>query len=35
LLPNHFDGFTLLLISDLHADISAGAMQRLNEMLPA
>ena len=34
LLPNHFDGFTLLQISDLHADISAGAMRRLNEILP-
>src|SRR6478672_401802 len=34
LLPNHFDGFTLLQISDLHADISEGAMRRLNEILP-
>ena len=34
LLPNQFDGFTLLHISDLHADISEGAMRRLNEILP-
>ncbi len=34
LLPSHFDGFTLLQISDLHADMSAGAMRRLNEILP-
>src|SRR3977135_4016860 len=26
-LPKHFDGFTLLHISDLHADISEGAMR--------
>jgi hypothetical protein len=34
MLPNQFDGFTLLHISDLHADISQGAMRRLNEILP-
>jgi predicted MPP superfamily phosphohydrolase len=34
MLPNQFDGFTLLHISDLHADISEGAMRRLNEVLP-
>jgi predicted MPP superfamily phosphohydrolase len=33
-LPNQFHGFTLLHISDLHADISQSAMQRLNELLP-
>jgi predicted MPP superfamily phosphohydrolase len=33
-LPASFDGFTLLHISDLHADISEGAMQRLIELLP-
>jgi uncharacterized protein len=33
-LPNQFDGFTLLHLSDLHADISEGAMRRLNEILP-
>ena len=35
ILPSQFDGFTLLHISDLHADISEGAMRRLNEILPA
>jgi predicted MPP superfamily phosphohydrolase len=34
ILPNQFDGFTLLHISDLHVDISEGAMRRLNEILP-
>ena len=34
-LPNQFHGFTLLHISDLHADISPGAMRRLNELLPS
>jgi uncharacterized protein len=29
LLPKGFDGFTILHLSDLHADISAGAMRRL------
>jgi uncharacterized protein len=33
-LPNQFDGFTLLHISDLHVDLSEGAMRRLNEILP-
>jgi predicted MPP superfamily phosphohydrolase len=34
ILPNQFDGFTLLHISDLHVDASEGAMRRLNEILP-
>jgi predicted MPP superfamily phosphohydrolase len=34
MLPNQFDGFTILHISDLHVDISEGAMRRLNEILP-
>lgn len=33
-LPPAFDGFTLLHISDLHADMNDGAMQRLEEILP-
>ena len=33
-LPSSFDGLTLLHISDLHVDISGGAMQRLIELLP-
>jgi predicted MPP superfamily phosphohydrolase len=33
-LPPAFDGFVLLQISDLHADISEGAMRRLAELLP-
>ena len=33
-LPTSFDGLTLLQISDLHTDISDGAMQRLIELLP-
>ena len=33
-LPSAFDGLTLLHISDLHADISGGAMRRLIELLP-
>jgi predicted MPP superfamily phosphohydrolase len=33
-LPAAFDGFTLLQISDLHADQSEGAMRRLIELLP-
>jgi predicted MPP superfamily phosphohydrolase len=32
-LPPRFDGFTILHISDTHADISAGAMQRLAGLL--
>jgi predicted MPP superfamily phosphohydrolase len=34
MLPNQFDGFTILHISDLHVDMSEGAMRRLNEILP-
>jgi predicted MPP superfamily phosphohydrolase len=33
-LPAAFDGFTLLQISDLHADQSEGAMRRLSELVP-
>jgi predicted MPP superfamily phosphohydrolase len=33
-LPSRFNGFTLLQISDLHADINEGAMRRLTELLP-
>ena len=33
-LPPAFDGFTLLQLSDLHADMSEGAMRRLAELLP-
>ena len=33
-LPAVFDGFTILQISDLHVDISPGAMRRLSELLP-
>jgi predicted MPP superfamily phosphohydrolase len=33
-LPPAFDGFTLLHISDLHADINEGAMRRLAELVP-
>jgi predicted MPP superfamily phosphohydrolase len=33
-LPKAFDGFTLLQISDFHADINDGAMKRLRELLP-
>jgi uncharacterized protein len=32
-LPPAFDGFTLLHLSDFHADMSDGAMRRLEEML--
>jgi predicted MPP superfamily phosphohydrolase len=32
-LPRRFDGFTLLHISDLHVDMSEGAMRRLAELL--
>ena len=32
-LPCAFDGFTILQISDMHADISQGAMQRAIELL--
>jgi predicted MPP superfamily phosphohydrolase len=34
LLPPLFDGFTILQISDLHADMSQPAMARLVELLP-
>lgn len=33
-LPAAFDGFTLLHISDLHADMNDAAMSRLEEILP-
>jgi uncharacterized protein len=33
-LPPEFDGFTLLHISDFHADMNDGAMSRLEEILP-
>jgi len=33
-LPSAFDGLTLLHISDLHVDISEGAIRRLVELLP-
>lgn len=33
-LPARFDGFTILHISDLHADASDAAMQRLADLLP-
>ena len=33
-LPPAFDGFTLLQLSDLHADMSEGAMHSLAELLP-
>jgi predicted MPP superfamily phosphohydrolase len=33
-LPSRFDGYTLLHISDLHADMNEGAMRRLAELLP-
>jgi uncharacterized protein len=33
-LPPAFDGFTVLHISDLHVDMSDGAMRRLVELLP-
>jgi uncharacterized protein len=32
-LPALFDGFTLLHVTDMHVDISPGAMQRLTEIL--
>jgi uncharacterized protein len=34
-LPLAFDGFILLHISDLHADISEGAMKRLEQLVPS
>jgi uncharacterized protein len=30
----HFDGFTILQLSDLHVEMSEGAMMRLAAMLP-
>jgi predicted MPP superfamily phosphohydrolase len=33
-LPPSFEGFTILHLSDLHADLSDGAMRRLIELLP-
>lgn len=33
-LPEAFDTFTVLHISDLHVDMNLGAMQRLKEILP-
>jgi len=33
-LPPAFDGFTLLHMSDFHADMNDGAMRRLEEILP-
>ena len=33
-LPDLFDGFTILHISDMHVDISEGAMRQLAELLP-
>ena len=33
-LPSSFDGFTILQISDLHVDMSQGAMERLIKLLP-
>jgi predicted MPP superfamily phosphohydrolase len=33
-LPPAFDGFALLHVSDFHADMSDGAMQRLEQLLP-
>ena len=33
-LPSRFNGFTLLHISDLHVEMSEGAMRRLAELLP-
>jgi len=33
-VPDRFDGFTLLHVSDPHADMSEDAMRRLTELLP-
>ena len=33
-LPDAFRGFTILHLSDLHADMSGPAMRRLIELLP-
>jgi len=32
-VPSNFDGFTILHLSDLHADMNPGAMRRLMELL--
>ena len=34
-LPDAFDGFSILQLSDLHCDMSEPAMERLAELLPA
>src|SRR6516225_5317278 len=34
-LPVMFDGFSILQLSDLHCEMSAGAMLRLAELLPS
>lgn len=34
-LPRHFHGFTILQISDMHADMNPGVMSRLVELLPS
>jgi predicted MPP superfamily phosphohydrolase len=34
-LPAAFDGFTILQLTDLHVDLSAGAMRRVIELLPS
>jgi uncharacterized protein len=33
-IPKAFDGFTILQLSDLHVEMSEGAMMRLAAMLP-
>ena len=33
-LPERFDGFTILHISDLHVDMNPGAMRHLTELVP-
>ena len=33
-LPGSFDGYTILHLSDLHADMNSGAIRRLIELLP-
>ena len=33
-LPKEFDGFTILHVSDMHVDISEGAMKNLSKILP-
>jgi uncharacterized protein len=34
-IPKVFDGFSILQLSDLHVDISEGAMRRLSALLPS